>query len=222
MNFNFLVKDGEFRTFDISVSPTKVYAIFYGELPWFVPETTLGIKKSAMYNDMPYDSVWVKTDKTTNPDKQDKAGLTLYTLLLDKKFNNGLYINYYIAFQRASEKLIEKRNGKELKLQAVKERRAAIGYDFWHGSSLKFITEAGFCRYWDEAMPSHAKSANYKANGLFGSIDFGYRNPDNSFAAGVKFTCSQNDSKELGKLIETTGKLVVQGDFYVSFKWYEW
>jgi hypothetical protein len=215
------VKNREFRTFDISVSPTKVYAIFAGELPWFVPEIILGIKKSVMYNDMPYDSVWVKTDKT-NSDKQDKANLTLYTLWLQKKFNNGLYINYYMTFQRASEKLIEKRTNEELKLRAVKEKRTTLGYDIWHESPLKFIIEAGFCRYWDEAMPFHSKSDNYKAKGLFGSVDFGFRSPENYFTMGIKFTCSQNDSRELNKLIETTGKLVVQGDFYLSFKLYDW
>jgi len=221
MNFNFLVKGSELRTFDINISPTKIYAAFGGELSWFMPEITLGIKRSAMYNDMPYDSVWVNTDKTGS-DKQDKAGLTLYTLLLDKKFNSGLCINYYMAFQHASEKLIEKSTGKKLKLRAVKEMRTAAGYDVWHGSAFKLIAEAGFCQYWDEAMPFHSKSNNYKANGLFGSADFGYRNTDNSLTAGIKFTCSYNDSKELSKLIETTGKLVVQGDFYFSFKWYEW
>ena len=221
MNFNFLVKNSELKTFDISLSPTKVYAIFYGELHPFVPEITLGIKRSAMYNDMPYDSVWVKTDKTDS-DKQDKAALTLYTLTLQKNFNTGLYINYYTALQRASEKLIEKRTGEKLNLRVVKERRVAAGYDIWHGSSLKLIPEAGLCQYWDEAMPFHSKSDNYKANGLFGSVDFGFRNPEKSFAAGIKFTCSHNDSKELNRLIETTSKLVLQGDFYLSFKWYDW
>jgi hypothetical protein len=220
MNFNFLLKSSRLETFDISVSPTKIYSIFGGELSWYVPEITLGIKRSAMYNDMPFDAVWVKTDKTYS-DKQDKANLTLFTLLLEKKFA-ALYINYYMAFQCASEKLIEKRTEKELKLRPVKEMRTTIGYDIFNSTSFKLIPEAGFCQYWDEAMPFHSKSDTYKAKGGFGSIDLGYRGFGKFSSAGIKFTCSYNDSNELKRLIETTSKTVIQLDFYVSLKLYDW
>ena len=220
MNFNFLMKSNRLETFDINVSPTKIYAIFGGELPWYIPEITLGIKRLAMYNDMPFDAVWVKTNKTDS-DEQDKASLTLFTLLLEKKFD-ALYINYYMAFQCASEKLIEKRTEKNLSLRPVKEMRATIGYDVFYNTPLKLIPEAGLCQYWDEAMPFHSKSDTYKANGMFGSVDLGYRSSDNFLSAGLKFTCSYNDSKELNKLIETTGKMIVQGDFYISLKLYDW
>ncbi|MCL2155965.1 MAG: hypothetical protein FWH53_09900 [Leptospirales bacterium] len=222
MNFNFLMKSSKLETFDISASPTQIYTMFGGELSWYVPEITLGIKRSAIYNDMPFDAVWVKSDKTGS-DKQDKANLTLFTLLLEKKFANTLYINYYMAFQCASEKLIEKRTDERLSLRPVKEMRGAIGYDILHNTtSLKLITEAGLCQYWDEAMPFHANSDTYKANGVFGSVDFGFVAFDGLLSVGLKVACSYNDSNELRKLIETTSKTVVQGNFYVALKLYDW
>jgi hypothetical protein len=126
-----------------------------------------------------------------------------------------------MAFQSASEKLIEKKTGKELSLRTVKEVKAAIGYDFFPQAGLKFITEIGYCQYWDEAIPLHARSNGYTANGLFGTIDFGYLYPD-FISVGTKFTCSYNDSIELKRLIETTGKTVVQLDLYLSLKLSDW
>ena len=224
MNFNFLVKSSKFQTFDTSVSITKAWVFLMGKLPWLVPEITLGMKRSAMYTDAPFDAVWVKTgkDPELGPFGVNTANLTLFTLLLEKEFKNSLYINYYMAFQRASEKLIEKRTDEDLKLRPVKEVRTALGYDFLSESSMKLITEAGFCQYWDEAMPAHSKNNRYKANGLFGSIDFGFGHPGDSFSAGIKLTCSYNDSDELKKLIETVNKTVVQADFYLSLKLFNW
>ena len=221
MNFNFLIKSSKFQTFDVSVSPTKVWTFFMGELPGFVPEITLGIKRSAMYTDAPFDAVWVKTNKDIDAGT-NTADLTLFTMSAAKELVNSFYINYYMAFQRASEKLIEKRTGKTIKLRPVKETRVALGYDFLRKSSLKLITEAGFCQYWDEAMPVHSKNDRYKANGFFGSIDFGLGRSGSPFSVGLKFTCSYNDSNELKKLIETANKTVIQGDFYLSFKLYDW
>jgi len=222
MNFNFLLKSGRFQTFDVNVSPIKIYVFFTGEqLPRYVPELTLGVKRFAMYNDAPFDAVWVNTIKDDS-DKPGKADLTLFTLLLEEKFDNSLYINYYMTFQRASEKLIEKKTDEKLKLRPVKEIRAVLGYDFLHKSILKLVTEAGFCQYWDEAMPIHSRSDRHKVNGFFGSIDFGLGKPGGVLTTGLKFTCSYNDSNELKKLIETANKAVVQGDIYLSFKLYNW
>ncbi|MCL2025861.1 MAG: hypothetical protein FWG92_03545 [Leptospirales bacterium] len=219
LDFNFIMKDSQFDIFDINVSPTKIYTMFIGELPWYVPELTLGIKRFT-YNDA-FEAAWVKTNKA-ELDGRDSAKLTLFTLLLEKKFNKALYADYYMTFQRASEKLIEKRNDEKLNLRPVKEIRAVVGCDFLSKSSLKLITEAGLCQYWDEAMPFHSKSDRYKTNGLFGSIDFGTGRPGDSVSAGIKFTCSYNDSNELKKLIEAANKVVVQGDFYLSLKLYDW
>jgi len=220
MNFNFLLKDSRFETFDISVSPTKVYTFFGGELPEFVPELTLGIRRFAMYSDSPYDSVWVKTDKT-GLDERNRASLTLYTLMLHGNLIGNSFFNYYMAFQQPSERLIEKRTGEELGLRPLKEVRMTVGYDFLRQTPLKFITEIGVCQYWDEAMPLHSVSDNYKVNGFLGSISFGYTDPD-FISGGIKFTYSHNNSRELNKLIETTNKNVIQLDFYVSFKFHNW
>ena len=221
MNFNFLMKNSKFDIFDISVSPTKVYVFFFGELPRLVPELTAGIKRST-YDDA-FEAAWVKTEKTgPNENERDTAKLTLFTLLLEEKLGKALYINYYMTFQRASEKLIEKRTEEKLKLRPVKEMRTAIGYDFLSGSFLKLIAEAGFCQYWDEAIPFHSRSDRYRANGFFGSIDFGGGRSGDYISVGLKFTCSYNDSNELKKLIETTNKAVIQGDFYLSLKLYDW
>ena len=221
MNFNFLVKSNRFETFDISISPTKAYVFFGGELPWFIPDLTLGVKRLAMYNDAPYDSVWVKTNKT-ELDERDSAKLTLFTLLVEKEFANSCYVNYYMAFQHPSEKLIEKITGEELNLRPVKEVRAAIGMDLLNKMPLwKFIVEAGYSQYWDEAIPVHTVLNKYQADGFFGSFDFGVMDP-NFISSGIKFTFSHNNSNELKRLIETTGKTVIQVDLYLSLKLHDW
>ena len=220
MNFNFLLKDNRFETFDISVSPTKVYTFFGGELPKYTPELTLGIRRFAMYNDSPYDAVWVKTDKT-DLDTRDSANLTLYTIMLQGNLIAQSFFNYYMAFQNSSESLIEKRTEEKLNLKPLKEVRMAVGYDFLHMPFWDLTIETGYSQYWDEAMPLHSASDNYKANGFFCSVGFGYTDPD-FVSAGLKFTYSNNSSNELRKLIETTNKAIVQVDFYLSFKFYSW
>ena len=219
MNFNFLVS-GKLETFDISVSPTKLYAFFGGQISEYTPEITLGIKRSAMYNDTLYDPVWVKTIKAES-DKRDRAALTLYTLLLEKKISKEFYASYYMACQNASKKLIEKRTGEKLDLKTIKETKGVVGYDVLPESHFKLVTELGYGQYWDEAMPLHSKSNNYKANGFFWLADVGYRAPD-FIATGIKFTCSYNDSNELKRLIETTSKVIIQLDFYLSLKLSDW
>ena len=144
------------------------------------------------------------------------------------------FFNYYTAFQRPSERLIEKRTGEILDLRHLKEMRISVGYDplrdviydpqsksFWKSTPFRFIPEIGYCQYWDEAMPIHTISDKYKAHGFFGSIDFRYRSPD-YVTVGCKFTYSYNNSNELKRLIETTNKMVMQVDAYLSLKLYNW
>jgi hypothetical protein len=212
---NFLLRDGRPETIELSLSATNCYAFFTDPLPPLAPEVTLGFKSVKLYNDQPWDAVWVKREKSVT-DRRQSAKLLLFSLLVHENINDTLYLDFSSTFQHATERLIEKRTGEKLEMKAMKKTALSAGYNHLNGrQNVKLISTLGYSQYRDEAMPVHSSDRKYMAHGFFYSLGLRLNSSGNEI--GTKIYAGYNDAEELEKLIETVDKFSIQWEFNVSF-----
>ncbi len=192
--------------------------------PKALPRITLTYKQLSLFNDEPYDPVWVKTSTgksfTMSESVKKHADLYTFSMRLEKNLGNVLFLDGFIEFQKPSETLIEKRTqlasnpqGEEVEYAKVREMYASVGYNFLNKSNVqRLLVTFGLSRYWDVAIPVHRESGtDYRLTGGFFSVNW------DAIFLGAEFNCSYNYSQELRKLVETADKFMVEVSIFARF-----
>lgn len=216
----------EVESFSMELALTELAGLFTGPVGQSVPRFTLIFRRTALYNDEPYDSVWVRSAMTRdgstlkNPNLPDglKERAALYTLgiLIAENYKNRVFFDLYAEGQKPTERLISKTTGERIEVSPLREVRASLGYNFFAGaggplSTFKMILSGGASRYWDTAAPLHRERGDgYVLYGGFGSLRL------EAPWIGMELRASYNHSVELRRLVECAGKAVLEGSFFAS------
>jgi len=189
-----------------------------------LPKITVTYKILNIFNDEPYDAVWVKTaagksDSMDNSGKE-KAQLRTLSAAVEKRFGNRIVFNAFAELQKPSQKLIEKRTvtdanpgGDEIKFALMREMYASAGYNLLaKNPGQLLLVNFGLSRFWDVAIPVHRESGfGYAVTGWFASLSY------EKAVYGAEFKVSRNYSNELRKLVETTDKYMIEGSLFGRF-----
>ncbi len=216
----------EVESFSMELALTELAGLFTGPVGQSVPRFTLIFRRTALYNDEPYDSVWVRSAMTRdgatlkNPNLPDglKERAALYTLgiLIAENYKNRVFFDLYAEGQKPTERLISKTTGERIEVSPLREVRASLGYNFFAGaggplSTFKMILSGGASRYWDTAAPLHReRGEGYVLYGGFGSLRL------EAPWIGMELRASYNHSVELRRLVECAEKAVLEGSFFAS------
>lgn len=208
----------------VDVGVTKLTGMLVKVHP-LTPQVTVGYRQLNLFNDEPWDSVWVRSDvakdgtpKTLAMDDADKeqAKLHTFSFLVTEDLFNTVFLDFFVEGQYCTETLIEKRTGEELDLQPLRELRGSIGLNFIEmfsdnrPDSLRLDFGLGY--YWDPALAIHREGGYaYGAKGFYTGLRY-----DHPFA-GAEVTVSYNYSKELRKLAEAVDKVALEGSLFVRF-----
>ncbi len=196
----------------------------------YIPRLTITYKMIKLYNDQPYDAVWVRSatardgsrkSDTMPADERESASLNTLSFLIRENIFEYVFIDLYAELQKPSAKLIEKSTvttanpaGDEIDFNTLRETYAALGFNFL-GEKAKdgylFITSVGVSRFWDPAIPVHRESGSeYYLYGGFASANL------TTPFAGIEIKGIYNYAPELRKLVETADKFAVEGSVYIS------
>lgn len=217
----------EVESFSMELALTELVSLATGPVGRSAPRFTLIIRRTALYNDEPYDPVWVRSatarDGTTGKDVNLADGLkeraALYTLglLVKENWRERWFFEAYAEGQRPTERLISKTTEERIDVPPLREARASLGYNFFAEaggklSTFKMILSGGASRYWDTAAPLHRqRGGSYVLYGGFGSLRL------EAPWIGMELRASYNHSVELRRLIECAQKAVLEGSFFASF-----
>ncbi len=222
LNANATVAEREFEVIAVAVNINQLIKPLY-EVPKLIPELTAGYKQIALYNDAPYDPVWVEDyyigqlinlkNSEMRESSRDHAKLRLYTLLLEEDVKNILFASYYIEFQGTDKTIVDKRTNEDIDVKPVKDMYAVLGvnlFGFTDAKNVRFKLSGGWSNFWDPAVAVHRDSGSgYSVNGWIFKAEF------NMPLGGFYFMVNKNYSEELRKLVEATDKLALEGCLYL-------
>ncbi len=197
---------------------------FFMKPPSLLPRLTVTYKKLALFNDEPYDPVWVVKSKGTainlSDSEKDSADLHTLSLLIEWDLLSRIFIAGFAEYQKPSKTLIEKRTvtsdtdpGEEVEYAPIREMRASLGYNFLSaGKPSRAVLTFGLSRYWDVAIPVHRESGEgYTLTGGF--LEFKWESP----WYGIELKGAYNYSSELRKLVETADKFMIETSIFARF-----
>ena len=185
-----------------------------------IPVLTITFKSLNLFNDEPYDAVWVKTVKTPTIADAEKDSAALYTLsfLINENLYNYVYLDFYAELQQATETLIDKRTNEKIDYAKLRQINGMIGFNFWgdrKGEML--VASVGLSRYWDVAIPYNRESGDsYHVYGYVFAIESRFF-VWGGIPLGIELKASKNYAPELRKLVETTDKYALEMSAYISF-----
>lgn len=216
LNTNFTTTKSTLEAIAIGVEVNKLVA-FFTKIPPYVPKLIITYKMLNLYNDKPYDYVWVNSMTGKSYDMSESgrehAKLNTLNLTLKENFLNFLIAEFSTEFQDATKTLIDKRTSEKLDMNPVREIKGIIGVNFFGLNSVQaLLLNIGISRYWDPAIPvQRASGSSYILYGGFCSIQ--YQHP----IAGAELKVAYNYSQELRRLVETADKWMFEGSFYARF-----
>jgi hypothetical protein len=230
LNLNASSTDGQVESYSIGMKLNNAFGFFMPILKKsYFPQVKLVYKELDLYNDMPWDTLWVNSNKLSDgitnktmamsDDDRESSKLRTFSIIVTENLNNLLFIDYLVEFQKTTETLIEKTTGNELEFAKVREMHLSVGLDFFKMLKVKgynkFITTIGLSSYWDPSVPIHRETTtledNYKLYGWFFATKWEYT------FAGMEFKVSKNYSDELRKLVETSDKYMIETSLFMRY-----
>ena len=226
LNINATTAKDKLESTAVGLILNNLFNLVISEIPTVVPVFTTTFKSLNLFNDEPYDSVWVKSnvingvtkDSYLNDNLKEHAKFYTITFQINENLYNYLLIDFFVEIQKTSNKLIEKRTNEEVKYPLLREINGIVGYNFF-GPRMKegyfLITSIGFSRYWDVSIPIHRESGekDYVYGGIF---IIKTRFPMKKIPIGLEFKVTKNYAPELRKLIETVDKYAVEASISIS------
>lgn len=212
MAFSMNIDNGkpESTKVDVAINPIVAFVTDVSNI--YIPLATIGIERTAAYNDKPYDSVWVKTPKNTNTAyTENKATLNILSLKIVQRLSEMFTVEGYTAAQYINKTIYTKTDSKKINISKSKEWYLLINFDpVTAADAAKFKAYTGMSWYWDPAIAIHRKKPD-KGNALYGWI-LGAECDFNNF--GADFKTAYNFSTELKKLLEASDKWSVEGSIF--------
>jgi hypothetical protein len=225
LNTNATSAENKLESIAVGVEVTKLAGMLMSNSSPYIPRLTVTYKLVKLFNDQPYDSVWVRSPYINgNPlapkssampsEAREEASLHTLSFLIKQNIYEYIFIDLFAELQRPSATLIEKRTGDEIEFNTLRETYAALGFNFL-GEKAKdgflLVASVGASRYWDVAIPIHRKSGtDYYLYGGFASVNL------TTPFAGIEIKGIYNYAPELRKLVETADKFAVEGSVYLS------
>ncbi len=229
LNVNSTVRSSELETLAVGVIINQILGIVSDNIAhtraW---RLTLTYKQVRLYNDQPYDPVWVNsayifgtTPKTAfiTDDERDQAKLHTLAVELGGDLGQILYYSFFGEFQRPDKTLVDRQTNQEIDYSPLREFRAVLGYNFLSSRIQQgemFIASVGVSRFWDPAIPIHRE--NGEGYALWGGT---FMLEGRMFVYGIPLgfgmNVSRNYSRELRRLVEVADKWVLEGSLNVSF-----
>ncbi len=224
LNLNSTVRSDEIESFAAGLVLNRLLGFFNERAAAKMPRLTVTYKLLTLFNDEPYDAVWVgspfySTGVRKSIDMPDDARQTarLHTLSvqLTGDILQRLYYDFFTEFQRPDESLYDRQSGEEIDYSPLREFRAILGWNFL-GEGIEegnlLMLSFGVSRYWDPAIAVHRDSGEgYAVWGGMCNIE------GRCYGLGMTISASRNYSGELRKLTETVDKWVFEGSLYMSF-----
>ncbi|TAL33448.1 MAG: hypothetical protein EPN93_13795 [Spirochaetes bacterium] len=219
LNLNATTTKDKLEAIAVGVKVNSLVGSFVKISP-YVPVFTVTFKRLNLYNDEPFDAVWVKSaagkSSVMDDSLKEQAALDTLSFLLTENLFGHIFLSGYVELQRPTEKLISKRTNEEVAFALMREWYASIGYNFLgkradrEGRDL--ILAVGVSSLWDVAIPVHReRGSGYDLMGGFASLNF------SSPVVGAEIKGAYNYAPELRKLVEIADKFMIEGSFYVSF-----
>jgi hypothetical protein len=220
LNVNATRSEGEFESFAAGIIVNNLVNLIIKKINPAIPVLTITFKSLNLFNDEPYDSVWVKTVKSPTVTDEEKDSASLYTLsfLINENLNNYVYFDFYAEFQKATETLVEKRTGERIDYAKLRQINGMIGFNLWGDKKGEMlVASVGLSRYWDVAIPYNRESGNeYYVYGYIFAIESRFF-LWGGLPLGIELKASKNYAPELRKLVETTDKYALELSAYISF-----
>ena len=227
LNLNATTTEDELEAYAVGIILNDLFQIIAGKLNPVIPVVTITFKSINIFNDEPFDPVWVNNSiiggiqkDSTLPDA-DKEHAKLYTLslLIKENLYNYVFIDFFVEVQKPTETLVEKRTSKEIEYDTIRQINCMIGYNFWGAHSKEghfLIASIGASKFWDISIPAHRESGDeYYVYGVIFTVEgrlFAYGIP-----IGLELKTCKNYAPELRKLVETTDKYMVEASANISF-----
>ncbi|MCU0846193.1 MAG: hypothetical protein MUC76_14885 [Spirochaetes bacterium] len=215
----------EVESFSMELAITELAGLFTGPVNPSVPRFTLIFKRTALYNDEPFDPVWVRSavardgtskDATLSDNMKERAALYTLGFLIEENYKNRVFFDVYSEVQKPTERLMAKSDDERIDVSPLREVRASLGYNFFAGaaaplSTFRLLLSGGASRYWDVAAPLHReRGEKYLLYGGFASLKL------EAPWIGIELRASYNHSVELRRLVECAEKAVLEGSFFAS------
>lgn len=207
------ISDGKPESTKLAIELNPVIGFVTDVSNIYIPLATLGLERTAAYNDKPYDSVWVKTPKnTTAAYTENSAKLYLISLKLVQRLSDLFTIEGFADAQYIDKKIYTKTDSQKIKVTKSKEWYVLLNFDpVTAADAVKFKAFTGMSWYWDPAIAIHRKKPD-KGNALYGWV-LGAECDFNNF--GADFKTAYNFSTELKKLLEASDKWSVEGSIFL-------
>lgn len=217
-NLNTTTSQSKLESFELGIEVNKAAALFIHRIHPAVPQLTITAKKLNLFNDEPYDAVWVESaagKSDTMPDTaKERAALYTLSFLVRENLLNYVFIDLCAELQKPSKTLVDKRTSRELHFAALRETYVSISYNFLGNRAndgYLLCLSGGISRFWDPAIPVHRKKGTgYYLHGGFGSLSL------SAPFGGIEAKGIYNYAPELRKLVETADKFAVEGSVYIS------
>lgn len=220
LNINAMRSEEELESIAAGIIVNNLVNFIAEKINPIIPVLTITIKSLNLFNDEPYDAVWVKTVKTPTITDAEKDSAALYTLsfLINENLYNYVYLDFYAELQQATETLIDKRTNEKVDYAKLRQINGMIGFNFWgdrKGEML--VASVGLSRYWDVAIPYNRESGDaYHVYGYIFAIESRFF-IWGGIPLGIELKASKNYAPELRKLVETTDKYALEMSAYISF-----
>lgn len=229
LNMNSTVRQDELEEMAVGILINQVVGYISEHAGASMPKISITYKQVRLFNDEPYDAVWVGSAYTDtgvktsamSDSERERAKLHTLALTLTGNIGNILYYDVLSEFQRPDRPLYDRRTNEEIDYSPVRDLRATLGLNLLGQAAVQqgefLIISGGVSRYWDPAIPYHRDSGEgYSAIGGLFKIE-GRHFIWSAVPLGYEFTVSRNHSTELRKLVETVDKWVVEAGINVSF-----
>jgi hypothetical protein len=220
LNINAMRSEDEIESIAAGIIVNNLMNFIVEKINPAIPVLTITFKSLNLFNDEPYDAVWVKTVKAPTITDEEKDSAALYTLsfLINENLYNYVYLDFYAEFQQATETLIEKKTGEKIDYAKLRQINGMIGFNFWGDKKGEMlVASVGLSRYWDVAIPYNRESGDaYYVYGYLFSIESRFF-VWGGIPLGIELKASKNYAPELRKLVETTDKYALEMSVYISF-----
>jgi len=227
LNLNATRSEEEFESMAVGIIVNNLINIIIKKIHPALPVLTITYKRLSLFNDEPYDPVWVKSATVDGTPKdsalpdadKEEAELSTLSFLINENLFNYIYIDFFAELQKTSETLVDKRTNEKVDYPTLRQVNGMIGFNFFGGHAEEgylLVLSVGASRYWDVAVPYHRESGDeYHVYGYVAALEGRFF--AGGIPIGIEIKATKNYAPELRKLVETTDKYAFETSAYVSF-----
>ncbi len=227
LNMNSSSRKDKLVSIAFALSITDLYTFLYSPPNPALQQFRIGYKLLRLYNDEPYDAVWVDSPYTTGgslktdfmpASERDKGNLHTMSAELETRLWKYFLLTLYTEFQHIPDNIYDKRDNKKIDPAPAREARAMLAFSPFAATPSDrdsnpdlFVISFGMSSFWDPGIAVHRESGSgYRITGWLLAIDFNWN------FLSLDLAVYKNYSDELRKLVEAADKYAFE--FSVDIK----